>query len=233
MPRIGDRVGRRERPLTGEDVQRLPEGCSTCLFWELGTACPAPRTTALPGWRRIATPSRPDIRKQAWVSARVQEDGPPGRIVEIDDEVVAYVLFGPSASFAVPGATVPRPSREALLLATLWVRPTEREAGIGRLLVRSAIKEAVRLGRPAVEAYGDRRFFERGCVLPAFWLLHEGFRVHAEHPRTPLFRLDVRRTARWTDSLENAWEEVLGRLPHPSPARDPVQGSVGRTSTSN
>jgi hypothetical protein len=76
-----------------------------------------------------------------------------------------------------------------------------------------------------VEAYGDRRWLERGCVLPATWLLHEGFEVHREHPRSPLLRVDTKRTVRWAETFEHAWEEVLGRLPRR--ARVPVPEGVG------
>ncbi len=226
MPRLGSRVSPRTRPLTGDDVERLPGACASCVFWELGATCPSPRTTAIPGWIRTPTPSSPAIRKQAWVSARVQEGAPPGCLVEVDDEVVAYALFARADAFVIRGTTVPRPSDDALLLATLWVRPTEREAGVGKLLIRSALREAQRQGAGAVEAYGDRRYLDRSCILPSSWLLHEGFTVHREHPRTPLLRLDLRRTARWTESLEQAWEEVLGRLPHPAPARQPVRPAI-------
>lgn len=232
MLRSGDRVGARARPLTRDTVGGLPDGCASCLFWELGTRCPSPRTAAIPGWTRTPSPRDPGERKRAWVSDREQTHGPPGRVVEVDGEVVAYALFAPSATFARPGATVPRSSRDALLLATVWVRATEREAGIGLRLVRSAIKEAIHLGLPAVEAYGDRRFLERSCLLPASWLLHTGFRVQSEHVRTPLFRLEVRRAVRWSDPFEHAWEEVLGRLPRRVPSREPVQPSIGRSTTS-
>ncbi len=232
MLRSNDRVGRRATPLTSESVDRLPSGCSSCLFWELGARCPSPRTTSIPGWTRFPNPPDPLAKKRSWVAVREQDHGPPGRVVEIDGEVVGYALFAPSTAFARPGVSVPRASRDALLLATVWVRPTEREAGIGQNLVRSAIKEAMRLGLPAVEAYGDRRFLERACVLPASWLLHAGFRVQGEHVRTPLFRLDVRRAVRWSDPLEHAWEEVLGRLPRRVPSGEPVQPSIGRSSTS-
>ena len=231
MPRIGSKAGQRAQPLTRENVDRLPGACGGCLFWEFGARCPSPRTTAITGWTRVPVPLEPAAHKEAWVAAREQELGPPGRIVEIDGEVVAFALFAPATAFPRPGATVPRASRDALLLATTWVRPTEREAGIGKRLVRSAIKDAIRLNLPAVEAYGDRRFYDRACLLPAQWLLHAGFRVQAEHPRTPLFRLEVRRALRWGDGLEQAWEEVLGRLPQRAPAREPVQPSVGRSTT--
>ncbi len=216
-------MARRVRELTGEDVERLPGPCSTCLFWELGADCPQPRTRAVPAGRPLVDryPSDPAVRKQAWVSARVQEGFPPGRLVVLDGEVVAYASFAPAGTYAPRGPTVPRTGDDAILLATAWVVPRHRGAGIGRLLLRAALREAVRIDARAVEVYGDRRFHDRSCTLPAGWLLHQGFEVHGEHPRTPLFRLDVRRTVRWAGSLEQAWEEVLGRLPHPAPALAP------------
>ena len=220
---------RRAVPLTGEEVDRLPGSCSTCLFWELGAPCPDARTVAaLAGVLGRTQPSDPATRKEAWVAARVQEGTPPGRVVLVDHEVVAYAMFAPANAFPRRGPTVPATSPDALLLATVWVNPVHREAGIGRLLVQAALKEAIRLDLPAVEAYGDRRWRERACVLPATWLLHEGFQIHHEHPRAPLFRLDTRRTARWAESLEHAWEEVLGRLPKRVPIgeRERVPGRV-------
>ena len=140
----------------------------------------------------------------------------------VDGEVVAYALFGPAGQFPSRPALTPPASDDALLLATVWVSAVHRDGGLGRLLVQASIKDAVRLGLRAVEAYGDRRWMERGCLLPATWLLHEGFEVHREHPRTPLFRLDTRRTLRWSESLEHALEEVLGRLPGRVAAPAPV-----------
>lgn len=218
---------RRAVPLTGAEVERLPEPCRTCVFWELGAKCPEPRTTTvLAGAGADPSPSRPTVRKQAWVSSQVQRGTPPGRLAVVDGEVVGYALFGPAGVFARRGAMVPTPSDDALLLATAWVERAHREAGIGRLLVQAAIKEALRLDLAAVEVFGDRRWQERGCVLPITWLLHEGFEVHREHLRTPLLRLETRRTVRWADSLEHAWEEVLGRLPRRVPVGESVPQGV-------
>ncbi len=224
-------MARRVRELTGENVERLPGPCSTCLFWELGADCPQPRTRAVPAARPLVDrhPSDPAVRKQAWVSARVQEGFPPGRLVLLGDEVVAFAAFAPMSVYAPRGLMVPATSDDAVLLATAWVAPMHRGAGVGRLLVRAALREAIRIDARAVEVYGDRRFHDRSCTLPASWLVHQGFEVHAEHPRTPLFRLDVRRTVRWAGSLEHAWEEVLGRLPHPAPALSPGHTSTATT----
>ena len=213
---------RRVVPLTGDEVEALPASCSSCLFWELGAAGPDPRAAAVPAGRASTPqPSDPLTRKQAWVSARVQEGTPPGRVAIIDGEVVGYTLFGPATVFAERQMTVPAASPDALLLATMWVQPVHREGGVGRLLVQAALKEAIRIDAPAVEAYGDRRWRERTCVLPATWLLREGFEIHREHPRTPLFRIDTKRTVRWAESLEHAWEEVLEHLPRRAPVPAP------------
>jgi GNAT superfamily N-acetyltransferase len=218
---------RRLEPLTGDSVASLPEPCRSCVTWELGAACPSPRVTAeaavgagAPSASR--TPSQPQVRKQAWISAQVQDGFPPGRVVRVDGEVAGYALFAPATAFAPRRVMVPATSDDALLLATVWVDPFYRESGLGRLLVQAAIKDAIRAEAPAVEAYGDRRWLERSCLLPVTWLLHEGFEVHREHPRTPLLRLEVKRTVRWAESLEHALEEVLAALPHrrPQPVRE-------------
>jgi GNAT superfamily N-acetyltransferase len=221
-------VARRTTPLTGDLVELLPDPCRGCLFWELGASCPDPRTVgASAGSGPDGSPSEPMIRKQAWVSARVQENTPPGRLVRVDDELAGYAIFAPARTFARRRPPAPAPSPDAVLLATIWVQPVWRQHGLGRLLLQHAIKDAIHLGATAVEAYGDRRWMERSCVLPATWLLHEGFEVYREHPRTPLLRVDTKRTVRWAESFEHAWEEVLGRLPRGvrAPAPEGVSGA--------
>lgn len=226
---------RRLVPITGDDVASLPGACATCLFWELGAARPERQAMPVAAGSVTAADQRADepapqpsdaaVRKQAWASAQVQDHHPPGRILRVDGELAGYALYGPAASFAPRGPLVPPTSGDAYLLATVWVQPHYREHGLGRLLIQAAIKDAHRDDAGAVEAYGDRRWRERRCLLPATWLLHEGFEVHREHPRTPLLRLDVRRTARWADSLEHALEEVLGVLPRRRPAPVPEGAS--------
>lgn len=231
-------------PLTAGDVERLPGACAGCLLWEFGGSCPQPRSpTVLGGLAPEVTPHEtrrdPVDRKRDWVQACVADGLPPGATVAAPDDtrkdhtVAGFALFAPSERYAPRTGAAPRTSRDALLLATVWVAEVHREAGIGRLLLQAALREAIRQDRPAVEAYGDRRFRERACLLPAGWLLHEGFVVHREHPRTPLFRLETRRTVRWAESLEHAWDEMLARFPvgAPAPGRHgTVDGAVVSTS---
>lgn len=204
-------VTRRAQPLVSDALEQLPERCRRCLFWELGTARPA----------EAASPDQvheQHVRKQAWVASRELEDGPPGTVLRQDGRVVGWALHAPARHFAPRGGLVPTADREALLLATAWLHPDVRAGGLGRTLLQAVLRDAVARDLPAVQAYGDRRAREWDCVLPATWLLHEGFEVVAEHPRYPLLRLETRRTVRWAASLGHAAHELLGRVtPRPVP----------------
>ena len=204
--------------LIAESLDELPESCRRCLFWELGEKRPDPRQVN--GRSDDGLPDDALIQKQAWTSAQALQHAAPGRVVRLGGALAGYVLFAQAQQFARRRRPAPHVSQDALLLATAWVDPRYREMGVGRRLVQSAIKEAMRLDLPAVEVYGDRRFREQDCVLPTMWLLHEGFAIHREHPRYPLLRLETRRTVRWADALEHAWDEVTDRLPRlvPKPA---------------
>ena len=215
----GDTVTRRASALTGGHTERLPGRCGECVFWELGAACPDAVHPALPAASGPLTEA--STRKQAWISAQVQAGTSAGCVVSSADGITAYALFAPSTAFARRGPLVPATTAGSLHLATAYVRPSHRGIGLGRVLVHAAVREAIRMRLTSVEAYGDRWFRESGGVLPLSWLLHEGFVVHREHPRTPLLRLEVRRTVRWAASLEHALDEALGGVPRlvPEPAK--------------
>jgi GNAT superfamily N-acetyltransferase len=208
---------RRVAELTTETLDDIPGRCRACLFWELGVTRPIDRTDD-----ELAGDAA--LQKLAWWRSTELETGPPGRVIRIDGEFAAYCAFAEPEAYAPRLALVPRVSQDALLLATAWVEPPHRGAGIGRLLVQAALKEALRRDRKAVEAYGDRRHREQACVLPVTWLLHEGFEVAREHPRYPLLRIDVRSIARFAEPIEAALEAALARLqrrvaPEPVPNR--------------
>lgn len=198
-------MGTRTVPLSGDLLDDLPARCRACVFWELGAERPGDDEVDA---ERAA---HDRVRKQGWVTAQVLDGVQPGVQLRDGDRRVGYALFGPAHVLAQRAGTVPRTSADALVLATAWVAPEARSSGNGRLLVQAAVREALRLDLEAVEAYGDRRAREWDCVLPASWLLHEGFEVATEHPRYPLLRLETSRVARWAESLEHAVEEMLGR----------------------
>lgn len=213
-------MGARTVPLGGDVLDELPARCRGCVFWELGgDRPPEPADRDDAAGRATATDDR--VRKQAWVTAQAMEDGPPGVVLRDGDRAVGFALFAPARAWPPRGGSVPPTSADALVLATAWLEPSARSAGHGRLLVQAAVREALRLDLRAVEAYGDRRAREWDCVVPAAWLLHEGFVVAAEHPRYPLLRIDTGRVARWAESLEHAVEELLGRA-RPAPRLRPT-----------
>lgn len=218
----------RLQPLIPEVLDEFPETCRRCLFWELGEARPDPRRVNGRSRDRAEEPAL--VQKQAWCSAHALDRAPPGGVVRVGNDLAGYALFARAGDFAPRRAPAPHTSDDALLLATAWVDPRYRERGVGRRLVQAAVKEAIRLDLGAVEVYGDRRFREQDCVLPSMWLLHEGFSIHREHPRYPLLRLETRRTVRWADALEHAWDEVTDRVPRlvpkPAPARQPAPGGA-------
>lgn len=228
-------MSRRVAALTADSLEELPFQCRRCLFWEFGTPRPVDVEDELAG--------EPLVQKTAWWRSvelgEIAGSGHvPGRTVRIDGRIAAWCLFGPPEAFAPRRLPVPRVSKDALFLATLWVEPAFRGGNLGRLLLHAAIKEATRADRRAVEAYGDRRPREGACVLPGTWLLHEGFTVSREHPRYPLLRLDVRSVARLGDTIElaiDAVREQLGARRRPEPAPEQVTRSrtavAGRSGT--
>jgi len=212
-------VGRKVAALKTDALEALPERCRSCLFWELGYPRPDPRGGNGAPADELA--GNRVVQKQAWATAAGLEWAPPGRVVRVDDRTVGYVVFAPAERVAPRSAPVPPTSHDALHLTTLWVEPGFREGGFAKLLVHEAIREAQRHDLAAVEAYGDRRYHEAECVLPAQFLLKVGFEVHREHPRYPLLRLDAKRTLRWAESLEQALDEFLERLPRKVPVPVP------------
>lgn len=214
--------GRRVAVLAAADLDELPERCRSCLFWEHGCPRPIDRPGQAVG----------DVRRKAawWRSVEFGEAPTvappivPGRVVRIEGRTAAWCELGPPRAFARGDFPLPSPSQDALLLATLHVEPEHRGRGLGKMLVQSVVKEAIRTERRAVEAYGDRRHRDDACMLPCAFLLHVGFEVHREHPRYPLLRLDTGRVARILEEVEHAVEQALDlltpkRLPEPSPQR--------------
>lgn len=202
-------MSRRTVPITLDHLARVGEPCRSCLFW-----CTDPVSRA-----RLhddeATPAR-----DAWLSWVLREWGSAGRVAIIDGEVVGHAIYAPVAFF--PGAAgIPTspPSPDAVLLSTVYVDPTARHGGVGRLLVQGMARDLVTREITAVEAFGDTRGRSSGCVMPAEFLGRVGFKTHRAHITTPRMRMDLHSAITWKSEVELALERLWGAVrPQAQPA---------------
>ncbi len=196
-------MGRRLVPLTLDNLQDLPQRCRACVFWELdpvsGEAAVKAGTSAL--------------EKEAWISAVLLDWGSCGRVVYVDDHPVGFVLYAPPAyvprSTAFPTSPV---SPDAVQLMTAFIMPGYQGQGLGRVMVQTVAKDLLRRGFKAIEAFGDARWKEAACVLPADHLLAVGFKTVRFHPTHPRLRLELRTTLSWKEDVELALDRLLGAV---------------------
>ncbi|MFE9028766.1 GNAT family N-acetyltransferase [Streptomyces iakyrus] len=196
-------MGRRLVPLTLDNLQDLPKRCRSCVFWELdpvsGEAAVKAGTAA--------------SEKEAWISAVLLDWGSCGRVVYVDDVPVGFVLYAPPAyvprSTAFPTSPV---SPDAVQLITAFIVPGYQGQGLGRVMVQTVAKDLLRRGFKAIEAFGDARWKEPACVLPADHLLAVGFKTVRQHPAHPRLRLELRSTLSWKEDVEMALDRLLGAV---------------------
>ncbi|MET9348627.1 GNAT family N-acetyltransferase [Streptomyces termitum] len=196
-------MGRRLVPLTLDNLADLPNRCRSCVFWELDPVSGEAAVKA----------DRPAAEKEAWISAVLLEWGSCGRIVYVDEVPAGYVLYAPPAyvprSTAFPTSPV---AADAVQLMTAWIMPEYRGQGLGRVLVQTVAKDVLRRGFKAIEAFGDARWKESACVLPADHLLAVGFKTVRSHPAYPRLRLELRTTLSWKEDVEMALDRLLGAV---------------------
>lgn len=196
-------VTRRLEDIGTDSLGDLPAPCRACVYWESGRAFgPIPDGAAA---------------KDAWWQATELEWGVAGRGVYEGRDLHGFVVLAPPPHFE-GGPRTSVPSDDALLLATLWVRPDVRGQGVARMLVQAGLKEAVRQHLRAVEIFAAREPVP-SCVAPESALLGLGFAVHEEDSRFPLLRLDLRQTVRWSEQVAAAVEQMRSGLRRGVPAR--------------
>jgi GNAT superfamily N-acetyltransferase len=205
-------MARRVVNVTLDNLDDLPSKCRRCVFWELDPVAKS----------RAEEAGDTALEKEAWVSATLLEWGSCGKIVYVDGVAAGYVLLAPPAyvprSVAFPTSPV---SADAVLLMTAHVLPEFAGGGLGRMLVQSVAKDLTRRGVRAIEAFGDLKWSEPACVLPAEQLLAVGFKTVRPHHRWPRLRLELKSTVSWREDVEVALERLLGSM-SPEGALRPV-----------
>ncbi|MBQ0864407.1 GNAT family N-acetyltransferase [Streptomyces smyrnaeus] len=206
-------MGRQLVPLTLDNLPDLPKRCRGCVFWELDPV----------SGEEAKRSGRPDLEKEAWISAVLLEWGSCGRVVYVDDVAVGYVLYAPPAyvprSFAFPTSPV---SPDAVQLMTASLLPEFQGQGLGRVMVQTVAKDLLQRGFKAIEAFGDTQWVEPACLLPADHLLAVGFKTVRPHPRHPRLRLELRSTVSWRHDMERALDQLLGKVHSKEPALRPL-----------
>ncbi|MFB8141794.1 GNAT family N-acetyltransferase [Streptomyces parvus] len=196
-------MGRRLVPLTLDNLPDLPERCRSCVFWELDPVSGEAAVKA----------GKPELEKEAWISAVLLEWGSCGRVVYVDDVPAGFVLYAPPAyvprSTAFPTSPV---SPDAVQLITGLIVPEYQGQGLGRVMVQTVAKDVLRRGFKAIEAFGDARSEQGTCVLPADHLLAVGFKTVRPHPVHPRLRLELRTTLSWKEDVEMALDRLLGAV---------------------
>ncbi len=196
-------MGRRLVPLTLDNLPDLPKGCRSCVFWELDPVSGEAAVKA----------GKPELEKEAWISAVLLEWGSCGRLVYVDDVAAGFVLYAPPAyvprSTAFPTSPV---SGDAVQLMVSRLLPGYQGQGLGRVLVQAVAKDLARRGFKAIEAFGDTRWERPACLLPADHLTAVGFKTVRAHARYPRLRLDLRSTLSWKEDVEMALDRLLGAV---------------------
>ena len=206
-------MARQIRDLTHTNIDDIPAPCRSCVFWEY-----APADRAL-----TFAASESDFEKEAWASEVALVHGSGGKVCSIDGRVAGFALCGPQEIFRGADVFPLRISRDAMFLAMMRVLPESTGQGVGKALVHAVLKEAKARGKKAVECYGDRAWQNEACIVPASFLELAGFRVKREHPRFPLYRLDLGSLAKHRKNVEAAveafLETVFAKEPVPEKAR--------------
>ncbi len=196
-------MSRRLVNLTLDTLEDLPRRCRGCVYWELDPVSA----------ERACANGTAELEKEAWVSQTLLEWGSCGKLVYVDGMPAGFVLFAPPSyvprSMAFPTSPI---SPDAALLTTAHVVAPVAGGGLGRMLIQGVARELTKRGVKAIEAFGDAKWEEPGCVAPADFYLSVGFKTVRPHPRYPRLRLELRTALSWKSDVEYALEKLLGSM---------------------
>lgn len=209
-------MSRRLVSITLDNLNDLPGRCRKCVFWELD---PLARD-------RSVEAGDTGFEKESWVSATLLDWGSCGKLVYVDGVPAGFVMYAPPGyaprAAAFPTAPV---SADAVLLMTGHVHPDFAGAGLGRMLIQGVAKDLARRGVRAIEAFGDEKWEQVDCVLPAEQLRSVGFKTVRAHHRFPRLRLELKSAVSWREDVEVALEQLLGSMSPEVPAPGQLLGT--------
>ena len=211
---------RRLRPLTIDDLGRLPAGCGGCAFWE----------TAEKHERRCGSFCDLAAQKE-WLRRVTSEWGECGRVAYEDDELLGFIKYAPSGYFPQASTFAGAPQDPRMpLISCLHVSSDARHHGLGTVLLRAAMKDLIGKGEKRVEAFGYTDLAGSAVndmpMLGVPFLLRNGFVVSRPDATYPLMRLDLKSLALWQESLESVLESL--RFPLRVPSHAPASLIEGR-----
>lgn len=161
-----------------------------------------------------------------WAAAAESRWGVCG-LTAADGDVVGYALIAPAwhaSDIAVWGSD-PRDGngteRSGAILVDLWVDARAHGLDLHRFLIDGIAERLVQTGDHALDARGAR--FRPTCLCPSVRVLQRcGFQVVAEHPVTPVLRLDLDGTVRHTSRL-GVWGRFVTAVRRPDLPPAPAQ----------
>lgn len=209
---------RRLRPMTGADLELLPEPCARCTFWEVSL-----HDLAAPDLHRDRA-----LVKREWADAVTRRWGYCGVIATDGDELLGHATMAPASLVPRLGMldAVHSINPDAAVLLSTRVEDPYRGHGLGRQLVQAAAGLMVRRDIRAIEALGSYREGP-SCISTAGFLQRVGFSVVRQHPVTPRLRMDLQATARWLPDLGAAWTRLTGLMPQPVAGPEPAHRQSG------
>lgn len=227
-------VARRTHDLDVGALRALRPRTGTCLRWKYDRVT-VERTAEADAGRAL----------ERWIAEVEEQWGACGRVLHVDDEPAAYVLYAPPVFLPGLGDVPTAPaSADAVVLTELCLLPEAGGTAAAKQLIQSVARDLHGRDVTALEAFGslvgtsdegtpeetaavDRtdpptavELADR-CVLPVSLLDSVGFTTHRAHSTTPRMRMELRGARTWKNEVELALERLVGAV---RPASKPSWG---------
>lgn len=197
-------------------LRALAPVVGTCLRWKYD-------------WVSVerTPPAEAVVALERWLGDVEEHWGVCGQVLEVDDEVVAYVLYAPPGFLPGMGDVPTAPaSPDAVVVAELCLLPGTAGLADAKHLLQVMARDLHGRDVQAVEAFGTPRdpsmeATDR-CLVPIELLDAVGFTTHRAHDTTPRMRMDLRGARTWKTEVEQALERLVGVV---RPASKPGLGS--------